>query len=304
MAGIHFNTKTGKRGRCTAQPGKCPVCDEQHHFASEEEVNKYEDCLINPIEGEDALLKASNAELTGTIDHYEKQYKELEEYFEKEKEYNKEASELKSEAFKKFDELRKDYKDKKERLAVTELVEVDPVPICEKKSIGYQINNRFQENYILDDLDISEKAEVELRRLISKNNASRLTPEDVSNIKEVADNPELLNQLNERIRDIQRTQVAIFKYNARIREIKTECETLDDYMKTGIKDCYTDKSMSKLFEDIDKERVDLNSKLEKLAIKYKNSLDRDIKPSYAELGILTQKIREVKRIKESRNKES
>ena len=28
MAGIHFNTKTGKRGRCTAQPGKCPVCDE------------------------------------------------------------------------------------------------------------------------------------------------------------------------------------------------------------------------------------------------------------------------------------
>ena len=85
MAGIHFNIKTGKRGRCTAQPGKCPVCDEQHHFATEEEVNKYEDCLINPIEGEDALLKASNAELTGTIDHYEKQYKELEEYFEKEK---------------------------------------------------------------------------------------------------------------------------------------------------------------------------------------------------------------------------
>ena len=113
MAGIHFNIKTGKRGRCTAQPGKCPVCDEQHHFATEEEVNKYEDCLVNPIEDEDALLQASNAELTGTIDHYEKQYKELEEYFEKEKEYNDEASEFKSEAFKEFDELKRTIKMRK-----------------------------------------------------------------------------------------------------------------------------------------------------------------------------------------------
>lgn len=306
MAGIHFNTKTGKRGKCTAQPGKCPVCDEQHHFATEEEVNKYEDCLVNPIEDEDALLQASNAELTGTIDHYEKQYKELEEYFEKEKEYNDEASEFKSEAFKELDELKKDYKDEKEELATSELIEANPVPICEKKSIGYQINNRFQENYILDDLDVSEKTEIELRRIVSKNNVNRLTPEDVSNIKEVADNPDLLNQLNKRINDVQRTQVAVFKYNARIREIESGCEALDDYMKTGIKDCYVDKSMSKLFEDVDKKRTDLNSKLEKLtlAVKYKTLFDRDVKPSYAELGILTQKINGAKRIRESRNKES
>ena len=77
MACIHFNTKTGKRGRCTAQPGKCPVCDEQHHFATEEEVNKYEDCLVNPIEDEDALLMASNAELTGTIDSMRSNTKSL-----------------------------------------------------------------------------------------------------------------------------------------------------------------------------------------------------------------------------------
>lgn len=107
MAGIHFNTKTGKRGRCTAQPGKCPVCDEQHHFATEEEVNKYEDCLVNPIEDEDALLMASNAELTGTIDYYEKQYKELEEYFENEIKYEEEAAKLKTEAFEDFQKLKK-----------------------------------------------------------------------------------------------------------------------------------------------------------------------------------------------------
>lgn len=56
---------------------------------------------------------ASNAELTGTIDHYEKQYKELEEYFEKEKEYNDEASEFKSEAFKELDELKRTIKMRK-----------------------------------------------------------------------------------------------------------------------------------------------------------------------------------------------
>lgn len=249
---------------------------------------------------------ASNAELTGTIDHYEKRYKELEEYFEKEKEYNDEASEFKSETFKELEELIKDYKYEKEKLATSELVEVDPVPICEKKSIGYQINNRFQENYILDDLDVSERTETELRKLVYMNNVKRLTPEDVSNIKEVADNPDLLNQLNKRINDVQRTQIAVFKYNARIREIESGCEALDNYIKTGIKDCYVDKSMSKLFEDVDKKRADLNSKLEKLplAVKYKTLSDRDVKPSYAELGILSQKIKEAKRIRESRNKES
>lgn len=306
MAGIHFNTKTGKRGKCTAKPGQCPVCDEQHHFATEEEVNKYEDCLVNPIEDEDALLEASNAEITGTIDHYEKQYKELEEYFEKEKEYNEEVSEFRAETFKELDELRKDYKEQEQKLATSELVNADPVPICEKKSIGYQVNDRFQENYILDDLDVSEKTENELRRLVYMNNVKRLTPEDVSNIKEVADNPELLSQLNRRIKDVQRTQVALLKYNARILEIEARCEALDNYIKTGIKDCYVDKTTSKLFEDVDKKRADLNSKLENLTltVKYKTLSDRDVKPSYAELGILSQKIKEAKRIRELKSKES
>lgn len=306
MAGIHFNIKTGKRGRCTAQPGKCPVCDEQHHFATEEEVNKYEDCLVNPIEGEDALLKASNAELTGTIDHYEKQYKELEEYFDNEIKYEEEAAKLKTEAFEDFQKLKKDYSDKESTLATLEILKSNVAPICEKNVLGYQVNKTFQENYILDDLDIPERAEIELAKLISKNknDVKELTPEDVSNIKEVADNPDLLNQLNQRIKDVQRTKNVISRYNARLREIDKECEVLDGYMQTGIKGYYVDDSISKIFEDIDKKRADLNNKLEELANKYKTSLSSDVKPTFSGLRKLTNKLNEAKRIRELRNKES
>lgn len=303
MAGIHFNIKTGKRGKCTAQPGKCPVCDEQHHFATEEEVNKYEDCLVNPIEGEDALLKASNAEITGTIDHYEKQYKELEEYFENEIKYEEEAAKLKTEAFEDFQKLKKDYSNKESTLATLEILKSNVAPICEKNVLGYQVNKTFQENYILDDLDVSERTEIELAKLISKNknDVKELTPEDVSNIKEVSDNPVLLNQLNERIKDVQRTKKVISRYNARLREIDKECEVLDGYMQTGIKGYYVDESISKIFEDIDKKRADLNSKLEVLANKYKTSLSADIKPTFSGLRKLTDKLNEAKRIRESRS---
>lgn len=306
MAGIHFNTKTGKRGKCTAQPGKCPVCDKDHHFATEEEVNKYEDCLVNPIEGEDALLKASNAELTGTIDHYEKQYKELEEYFENEIKYEEEAAKLKTEAFGDFQKLKKDYSNKESTLATLEILKSNVAPICEKNVLGYQVNKTFQENYILDDLDVSERTEIELAKLISKNknDVKELTPEDVSNIKEVVDNPDLLNQLNQRIKDVQRTRNVISRYNARLREIDKECEVLDGYMQTGIKGYYVDDSISKIFEDIDKKRAGLNSKLEELANKYKTPLSSDIKPTFSGLRKLTNKLNEAKRIRELRNKES
>ena len=306
MAGIHFNIKTGKRGKCTAQPGKCPVCDEQHHFATEEEVNKYEDCLVNPIEGEDALLKASNAELTGTIGHYEKQYKELEEYFDNEIKYEEEAAKLKTEAFEDSQKLKKDYSNKETSLAVDKVLKSKVAPICEKRALGdYQINKTFQENYILDDLDVPERAEIELAKLISKNknDVKELTPEDVSNIKEVADNPALLNQLNQRIKDVQRTRNVISRYNARLREIDKECEVLDGYMQTGIKGYYVDDSISKIFEDIDKKRADLNSKLEELANKYKTPLSTDVKPTFSGLRKLTNKLNEAKRIRELRNKE-
>lgn len=306
MAGIHFNIKTGKRGRCTAQPGKCPVCDEQHHFATEEEVNKYEDCLINPIEGEEALLKASNAELTGTIDHYEKQYKELEEYFDNEIKYEEEAAKLKTEAFEDFQKLKKDYSNKESTLAVDEVLKSNVAPICEKNVLGYQVNKTFQENYILDDLDVPERTEIELAKIISKNknDVKELTPEDVSNIKEVADNPDLLNQLNQRIKDVQRTSNVISRYNARLREIDKECEVLDGYMQTGIKGYYVDDSISRIFEDIDKKRADLNSKLGELANKYKTPLSTDVKPTFSGLRKITNKLNEAKRIRELRNKES
>lgn len=307
MAGIHFNIKTGKRGKCTAQPGKCPVCDEQHHFATEEEVNKYEDCLVNPIEDEDALLQASNAELTGTIDHYEKQYKELEEYFDNEIKYEEEAAKLKTEAFEDFQKLKKDYSNKETTLATLEILKSNVAPICEKRALGeYQINKTFQENYILDDLDVSERTEIELAKLISKNknDVKELTPEDVSNIKEVADNPDLLNQLNQRIKDVQRTSNVISRYNARLREIDKECEVLDGYMQTGIKGYYVDDSISKIFEDIDKKRAGLNSKLEELANKYKTPLSTDVKPTFSGLRKITNKLNEAKRIRELRNKES
>ena len=45
MPKYHFNPMTGERGICKAKPGNCPVCDEQHHFDTEEGVNQYEDGL-------------------------------------------------------------------------------------------------------------------------------------------------------------------------------------------------------------------------------------------------------------------
>lgn len=250
---------------------------------------------------------ASNAELTGTIDHYEKQYKELEEYFDNEIKYEEEAAKLKIEAFEDFQKLKKDYSNKETTLATLEILKSNVAPICEKRSLGeYQINKTFQENYILDDLDVPERAEIELAKLISKNknDVKELTPEDVSNIKEVADNPDLLNQLNQRIKDVQRTSNVISRYNARLREIDKECEVLDGYMQTGIKGYYVDDSISKIFEDIDKKRAGLNSKLEELANKYKTPLSTDVKPTFSGLRKITNNLNEAKRIRESRNKES
>lgn len=155
-------------------------------------------------------------------------------------------------------------------------------------------------------MDVPERAEIELAKLISKNknDVKELTPEDVSNIKEVADNPDLLNQLNQRIKDVQRTSNVISRYNARLREIDKECEVLDGYMQTGIKGYYVDDSISKIFEDIDKKRAGLNSKLEELANKYKTPLSTDVKLTFSGLRKITNKINGAKRIRESRNKES
>ena len=75
-------------------------------------------------------------------------------------------------------------------------------------------------------------------------------------------------------------------------------------MQTGIKGYYVDESISKVFEDIDKKRAGLNSKLEELANKYKTPLSTDVKPTFSGLRKLTNKLNEAKRVRELRNKES
>ena len=74
MAGIHFNTKTGKRGKMIQlKPGKCPVWDEQHHFDTEEGVNQYEDGLnSNGIIIFSEIDKYSTEYLIGVLDKYKK----------------------------------------------------------------------------------------------------------------------------------------------------------------------------------------------------------------------------------------
>ena len=73
MPKYHFNPKTGERGICKAKPGNCPVCDEQHHFDTEEGVNQYEDGLnSNGIIIFSEIDKYSTEYLIGVLDKYKK----------------------------------------------------------------------------------------------------------------------------------------------------------------------------------------------------------------------------------------
>ena len=94
MPKYHYNPITGEGGICRAKH-KCPICDEQHHFATKEELNQYEDGLNNPVPCySDNFLMADDATTLGTVDYYINRVREMEEIIADREGFEKENSEM------------------------------------------------------------------------------------------------------------------------------------------------------------------------------------------------------------------
>lgn len=138
MAGIHFNIKTGKRGRCTAQPGKCPVCDEQHHFATEEEANKYEDGLRSPIKP--TLESVQNEDINvivGSLDNYQLVFDRAEEKKEQIASYEKDIKDTYFLYMNEIDNLVDSYDSEQTKAIIDKYSKQSVIPF---KSTGYEVS--------------------------------------------------------------------------------------------------------------------------------------------------------------------
>ena len=138
MAGIHFNIKTGKRGRCTAQPGKCPVCDEQHHFTTEEDVNKYEDGLRCPIKP--TLESVQNEDINiivGSLDNYQLAFDRENEKREQIKSYEKDIKDTYFTYMYEIDNLVNSYDSEQTKAIIDKYSKQTVVPF---KSTGYEVS--------------------------------------------------------------------------------------------------------------------------------------------------------------------
>jgi hypothetical protein len=138
MAGIHFNIKTGRRGRCTAQPGKCPVCDEQHHFATEEDVNKYEDGLRCPIKP--TLESVQNEDINiivGSLDNYQLAFDKAEEKKEQIASYEKDIKDTYYQYMNEIDNLVDSYDSEQTKAIIDKYSKQTVVPF---KSTGYEVS--------------------------------------------------------------------------------------------------------------------------------------------------------------------
>ena len=138
MAGIHFNIKTGKRGRCTAQPGKCPICDEQHHFATEEDINKYEDGLRCPIKPTlESVQNEDKNVVLGSLDSYQLAFNKAKEKKEQIASYEKDIKDAYFIYMNDIDNLVDSYDSEQTKAIMSKYSRQSVVPF---KSTGYEVD--------------------------------------------------------------------------------------------------------------------------------------------------------------------
>ena len=240
MAGIHFNIKTGKRGRCTAQPGKCPVCDEQHHFATEEDVNKYEDGLRCPIKP--TLESVQNEDINiivGSLDNYQLAFDRAEEKKDQIASYEKDIKDTYYQYMNEIDNLVDSYDSEQTKAIIDKYSKQTVVPF---KSTGYEVDKDVdsEASYIFSfSKALSKDDKLELYKHLTKANedsdryAHLVNDEDLKQSEEYfrlrgLDDKDI-KELHTRLDKVRESRENIEKCNSELVAVGKQCSGIYKY---------------------------------------------------------------------------
>lgn len=240
MAGIHFNIKTGKRGRCTAQPGKCPVCDEQHHFATEEDVNKYEDGLRCPIKP--TLESVQNEDINiivGSLDNYQLAFDRAEEKKDQIASYEKDIKDTYYQYMNEIDNLVDSYDSEQTKAIIDKYSKQSVIPF---KSTGYEVDKDVdsEASYIFSfSKALSKDNKLELYKHLTKANedgdryAYLVSDEDLKQSEEYfrlrgLDDKDI-KELHTRLDKVRESRENIEKCNSELVAVGKQCSGIYKY---------------------------------------------------------------------------
>ena len=280
MAGIHFNIKTGKRGRCTAQPGKCPICDVQHHFATEEDVNKYEDGLRCPIKP--TLESVQNEDINiivGSLDNYQLAFDKAEEKKDQIASYEKDIKDTYYQYMNEIDNLVDSYDTEQTKAIISKYSKQSVVPF---KSTGYEVSKDVdsEASYIFSfSKAFSKDDKLELYKRLTKANedgdryAYLVSDEDFKQSEEYfrlrgLDDKDI-KELHTRLGKVRESRENIEKCNSELVAVGKQCSGIYKYFNNrGVDKTLLDgvpaERKAKIIKSID----EYNSILAKAGEKY------------------------------------
>ena len=274
MPKYHYNSITGEGGICRAKH-KCPICDEQHHFATKEELNQYEDGLNNPVSCySDNFLMADDATTLGTVDYYINRVREMEEIIADREGFEKENSEM----LKEYKDMMntyyfgpngtdKEYADKIDKLCEEADFNMDGIKV-NAESINELPDPSKRISFVLDSLVDDKRLKGALARSLEERNYNGLrrtyvptgevkdeiTEKDIAWIKDLPyDRKELVSVINSRLA-IQKADVdTIREINRLIFERRESNKEFGEYINNPEPDL-SDEALERVFKK-DKESL-------------------------------------------------
>ena len=265
---------TGEGGICRAKH-KCPICDEQHHFATKEELNQYEDGLNNPVSPySDNFLMADDATTLGSVDYYINRVKEIEEVKADKDGFEKENSEM----LKEYKSMMNtyyfgpngtdmEYADKINKLCEEADFNMDGIRV-NAESINDLPDSSKRISFVLDSIVDDKRLKGALARSLEERNYNGLrrtyvptgevkdeiTEKDIAWIKDLPyDRKELVSAINSRLA-IQKADVdTIREINSLIAERRDSNREFGEYINNPEPDL-SDEALERVFKK-DKESL-------------------------------------------------
>lgn len=286
MPKYHFNPKTGERGICKAKPGNCPVCDEQHHFDTEEGVNQYEDGLnSNGIIIFSEIDKYSTEYLIGVLDKYKKDLQFSQRVY---KDFAPEVDKIQKDLARARMKMHNAISEAREEVAdymydkAGETGVRDRLTILDNGAFYYGVKEADKDllkEKIIKDSNLSDKQKKDLLKLVkqkpdynfkdeysyNKIYKNKITKDELESIGIKDDN--VLKAVNSKLVRFERVRKDL-------SQLSKDIDEYDDQMNTIIKDYVTPFSCDSR-TIIDSPYLKLNSTLSAIGIRYKEDLNME-----------------------------